>query len=75
MDGWTRLSIMPFSALLPQQGDLSLLAGATDRIRARLEEIQSGAMETEADVKKLVGEEAMLSQALQWLRAGEPEEE
>jgi len=73
--GWTRLAVMPFSALLPQLGDLSVLSSSTDAFRARVEEIRSGEMETEADVKKRLGEEAMLTQALQWLRADESGEE
>lgn len=69
--GWTRLSVMPFSVLLPRVGDLANLVNLTEEFQLRLDELRSGAGETEDDVKKQIGEEAMLIQVLQWMNAGE----
>lgn len=71
-----KLATMPLSVLLPQIGDLSSLSAASENLENRLQEVQSNDNDggTQDDVRRRVGEEAMLLQVLNWLNVGRDRE-
>ncbi len=66
-----KVSIMPLAVLLPRLGEVSSIANFAEAFQQRVEEIQQQRdgeeIGTEHDLRRLLNEEAMLTQVLQWL--------
>ncbi len=72
----TRLSTMPLSVLLPKLGEISALPAFEESAEERLVLIRGAVDEgSQEDIRRGVGEEAMLFQVLQWLQQGSNGEE
>lgn len=70
----SRLSVIPFSVLLPPLGELSSLQSLRGPLEKRLRELQSEISTSSGEVsKERLSEASMLNQVVQWLSPGESE--
>ena len=68
----SRVSVTPFAVLLPQLSNISALRDMRGAFENKLAEIRSTRSLDEKEEARLLSEESMLSQVLQWLTiAGE----
>ena len=70
-----KLATLPLAVLLPQLGNLSALPQFIDALEVRLQLLHADEeVGTDGDVRKRLGEEAMLMQVINWLGMGEDKE-
>ena len=62
----SRLSIIPFSVLLKEHGDLNSLSGSLEFLEQRLEQLIDSETSQESSLKEI----SMLQQVISWIKMG-----